>query len=254
MTDRRAVSNTLGFVLLFGVVFFSIVAVNTVGLGALEEGRDTTIAQNAGLSMESMSDVIDDLREENTTARLSVLRGGGGTLSPGKDTSIKVTIDDSGAAGPNVVYDRTFTSIVYRLEGTEIVYEAGAVIRTQENGGGVLVDGPSFEMTDDAVFLPIVSTTSADGSSVGGSTVTTYLEKTDSILQRHRPSHRGDVIFEIQTTAQRAPVWERTMEARINAGDPCTVSGGTVTCTSSSSGSPRSVIVRDIRVTYEFVT
>ena len=248
MDNRRAVSNTLGFVLLFGIVFASIVAVNTVGLGALQEGRDTTIAQNAALSMESLSDAIEELREENGTTRLSVIRGGGGSIGPGESTTITISLDGT------TVYDQTSKPIVYRLDEARIVYEAGALIRTQENGGAILIDGPAYEFDNDIALFPVTKTTSVDGETISGQTVTTYLEQVKSSLLEHRTSYSNTITYRIQTSPQRVQVWHKMMDG-MAAGDPCSVSGAdTVECTYNTGGSSLTVIIRDVHVTYEFVT
>lgn len=247
MTDRRALSNTLGFVLLFGVVFVSIAAISTLGVGALEEGRDTTIAQNAAMSMESLSNAVDDLREENTTTRVSVIRGASGSLSPGDETTIKVWVGNPDTTDP--VYDRNFEPIIYRLEDERIVYEAGALIRTQEDGGGLLLDPPEYRVTDEVAILPMIGTTDVNDGGVSANTVTTYLEKTSAELRT--PSLPSNTVtVEITTGSQRTDVWHDLLENRHSMA--CSVSGDTVSCTSTSSVD--TVIVRDIRLTYEFVT
>ena len=252
MINDRGLSNTLGYVLLFAFVLASITAAHTFGVSALEGSRDTTISQNAALSMESMSDAIDDLRKQNTTTRLSIIRGSGGTLSSGGDTTI--TIEVAGVQE----YQRTLRPIVFHFKDTEIVYEAGALIRTQENGGAILIDGAEYQMNDGAVILPVMATYSADGGSVNAQTVTTYIEKNHSSLDVYRTGTTDTVLFRIETTAQRAPVWKEMMEDRIGDPNACSITppgSGTVECTSTiPSGPGRSIIVRDVRFTYEFVT
>lgn len=252
MTDRRAVSNTLGYVLLFGVVFFSIVAVHTLGVSALTEGRHDTISQNAALSMESMSDAIEDLREENTTARVSTIRGGGGTLSTGSQTTIRVWVGSQTTS--NRVYQESFRPIVYQLDNSKIVYEAGALIRTQGSEGAILIDAPEYKVQPEVTILPIINTSSTSGSSISGNTVTVYLEKTKSAL-RTTSLPSGTVTYQIQTTSQRAQVWQQHLSERI--GMTCEpISGGTVTCDNGGDDDDDSdtVIVQDIRITYELVT
>jgi hypothetical protein len=148
---------------------------------------------------------------------------------------VEVTNVTNGS-GPDV-YSRDIDSIVYTTNGdSEIVYEAGAIIRT-DGSNGIMKREPPFLFTKDnsvrRAILPIIQTRSVGTRSIGGST--TVLVRTEESVKQAMTIRRN-AVFEVQltfeTTEARAPIWETYLDEQIQwATDPCSSSGGTVTCT-----------------------
>jgi hypothetical protein len=237
--NDRAVSNVLGFILLFAVIFASLTATATLGMDALGSARDTAVTMNAEASMEGLAGSLDDINHNNVSARTATFRMGSGTLEPAEPVDVAVDI-----AGSTVV-DATFRPIRYRFQDTELVYSLGGVFRTQESGERV-VRAPSFVLENDAVILPLLVTEADDPNrGVGGSTSVVYAQRTGNDLE-HVPDSGGPAVtMEIDTTERRAGLWEAAV-------DPCTDSGGGTVVCDPLTNTGTTVIVRQTDVTYEF--
>jgi len=243
MTDTRAVSNVLGYVLLFSVVLLSITATFTFGIDAIGDASDRTVQQSGQHSMQTLGDRIETLRESNTTVQQGQLRAGRGTIGYGEQTRVTVSV----AGSPELQTD--FRPIQYRFDGTTVAYEAGGIVRTSDDGGAVLVDEPTFVFDDDAVILPIVTTEPAAQRQVSGGTVTTTFERVAS-EQAYFGTSAAPVTLSIETTEGRATVWERTLS---EAGATCSrPTPDTAACTYTPSNADATIIVREFRVNYEF--
>lgn len=240
---ERAVSNTLGFIVIFSLVLFSLVLVSTAGLGGLQDTRDATMSLNAEQSMESLGNAIEDVHRENESRRTASMRLGRGTLETGEETEITVTNGTDG-------FTQTIDPIVYRLDDTKIAYEGSAIVREQEQGARTLRP-PSFVLTDDEAIIPVVNTTSAASGSVGGTTAQVRLRRTGSETKVLDVDASEDVEIVVETTVLRAQAWERTLEDLDPSSDICTVSGGgtTVTCTKDVDGT---LVTRHVQVEYAF--
>lgn len=254
---NRAVSNTLGYVLLFAVVITSLTVVGTVGVGSLEDARDGTLLMNAEQSMQGLTSAQEDLHREGVPRRTSQIRLSRGSLESGEETDIRVDIDSdvsyefdtsvpSGSPSPR--------AIQYRSDGTRIVSVAGAVFRLQESGA-VVVKEPNFVFRSDATIIPVINTTTADPeTSMSGSGVGVILTRTGGTLV-HESSVSGNIEIEIVAPTERqAELWHDVLNDDMNPPpgltDPCSVTGDTVTCTHApNSGS--TVIVRSTDIRYE---
>lgn len=258
MTDR-ALSNTLGFVLLFGVVFVSLTAAATLGFDSLNSARDTTVAMNAEQSMDELASSIDDIRRENVSARTSIFRMGSGTFESGTETTIDVDVD-----GNSVVDDATIEPIVYRFQNSEWVYEAGMIVSQQGDSAFVVreptivadVDGAD---DDDVVILPIKRTVTDGEQSVSGSTVAIALERIETSFERTTVDPSTTIRLEIEPgDSTRVDDWVTTVNERASTGasDPCSpnAAGTTAICTFDTSASETPVIVRSVVVNVDAQT
>lgn len=244
MSEDRAVSNVFGYVLLFSVILLSITTTFTFGLDAIEQGQDGTVQESSTQAMGTVGDRIETLRESNTTVRRSQIRTRRGTIGYGEQTRVTVSVDGTEQL------QTTFRPLEYQFDGTTLAYEAGAIVRTNADGG-TLVDDPPFVFDDDAVVLPIVSTEPETQRLISGAAVTVRLGRVAS-RQAYFGTGSDPVEIEIDTTAQRAAVWQRTLSER---GGSCTEpTPGTVECEFTPSDADATIVVREFRVSYAFET
>lgn len=246
MPDARGVSNTLGFIVLFSIVLASIGIVGTVGFDNLQTARDGTVELNAANSMENIQETVQGLRADNTTLRSVLLRTGGGTVRP--DTQprrVRVDIGDDGS----FELDRQTRPLVFEFQDTELVYEAGAVVRV-EGDGQFPVAAPEWSERPNSVILPVISSSALEPDrSVSGKTIAGFFQKTDASLIE-RSTTPESVRIEIETTPQRAEAWRSMVDREMINPDSCSGSGGTVSCVWTR----QNVIVRHVHVRYELVT
>ncbi|PSP64411.1 hypothetical protein BRC77_03835 [Halobacteriales archaeon QH_8_64_26] len=138
------------------------------------------------------------------------------------------------------IYTASPRPIVYATGGSEIVYESGAVIRS-DRSGAVLKRPPAMRFAETDTVIRLVETrpsNQGDPGSVGGTTTALVRMKRDKTAVLTLPNHRSPFLVNltVRTTPARAVVWERHLDSRIewtNAGtdnDACSVSDGTVYC------------------------
>lgn len=233
--SSRGVSEVVSFVLVFGLVVSTIGIVYVSGFSGLDDVQENERLSNAERAFDVLADNMDDIYREDAPSRATEIKLSEAQLMTTDATNLRVEITNVGA--PNV-YSKQIDPIVYSTGGdTEIVYEAGAVIRT-DGSNGIMKEDPPFLFTKDdgsrQAIIPIIQTRSVDSSSLAGST--TVLIRSEQAVSRamtvrRDPATTYDVELTFETTETRAPIWESYFEERIVwSSNDCTTSGGTVTC------------------------
>jgi hypothetical protein len=178
------------------------------------------------------------------------LNGGVIEVSDGGDDTLEI---DNGRVkysdGAYVTYQSPITTgvyaaspqpIIYSTGKSRIIYQNGAVIRV-DAGNAILKQEPSMRFAEDGTLVQLIETRPATGENpgnVGGTTtalVRTERDKTILLTPlRQEPPYL--VSLTIQTTPDRAEVWQKYFESQIkwtNTGtetEPCRVDGDMVYC------------------------
>lgn len=217
--DDRAVSEVVGFVLVFSLVVMTVGVVYVSGFSGLENARDAERIGNAERAFDVLADNMADIYRNDAPSRKTSMNLAGSELKLGESTTFTVTVQDITDGGSPIVYEADSRPLVYSAIGadTEIVYEGGAVVRT--NGqGGVMLNDPPVLVTDNQVLVSYVVLASAGGSqSVSGdSTVLVRGEKQGRgvLIADDDPSAK-EVTFTIETTDARATLWEEYLEREL---------------------------------------
>lgn len=235
----RGVSEVVSFVLVFGLVISTVGIVYVSGFGGIERVQGVERVSNAERAFDVLGDNLADIYSEGAPSRATEIKLSDADLAIG--TASTVRVDVTNLAGTNV-YGKNVDPIVYSAPGsdTQIVYEAGAVIRT-DGSNGIMLREPPFRFSKNGatrrMVVPIVQTRSVGVESVGGST-TVLVRGERSVSQplavERDPGTVYEVDLEFDTTLPRASVWVEYFEAQITwADDPCTNNDGTVTCSVS---------------------
>lgn len=229
-TDR-GISEVLSYALIFAMIVSAIGIVTVGGLGSLQDARANEQANNADRAYEVFADNMADIYSEGAPSRATEISLGESELYYGENATVSVLVD---AGGPET-YTYELRPIVFRVDSdTELVYEAGAVIRTEEQGGLVLVD-PPFSFASDSVHVPIVRTTSPSVHSVGSTTVLVRGQSTNrSVLESSVDSNVDIEHIQIESPP-RSAVWQRYFEDQPYCADVF-VFGDTVECEVDGSG------------------
>lgn len=235
----RAVSDLIGFVLIFGMILSTVGVVYVFGVGGLEDARDAERLNNAERAFDVLADNMGDLHKRDAPSRATEMKLADADLRFGSPTTFNVTNVSSGNYTAKSV-----DPIVYSTGGeTEIAYVNGGVIRTERNGGVMLRDPDTVFATQNGnrvVIIPIVETRAEGSTQIGGGTTALIRSKavtSDLLMTIDDSSTRHDVEIQVTTSdVQRAVVWERHLEADIPdawGSNVCdrSVSDTTVTCT-----------------------
>ncbi|WP_224269566.1 DUF7289 family protein [Haloprofundus salinisoli] len=228
----RAVSETVSFILVFALITSTVGVVYVSGFSGLQDARDAERFTNAERAFDVMADNLADIHHEDAPSRATELKLAESQLLLGQSHSIGVDIE-----GRDAVDDpgKSYQPILFRTgSGPELVYENGALIRTDASGGSVMLREPDFVSRgtgDDRILVvPMILTNPGDGrSNVGGST--TVLVRAEHAGTERFPDATTSVTLTLDTTTERAPVWERYFESEL--GRECELTGvaeSTVTC------------------------
>jgi hypothetical protein len=202
----RAVSDTLGFVLVFGIVVSTVAVVYVGGFDALTGARDAQQFANTERAFDVLDANVEDLAVRGAPSRTTEILLSDGALAFGDPVTFNVTTGSD-------YYATTVWPLVYRADdGSELVYANGALFR-QYGDRAVMFDEPRIA-TGNRTFVPYVVTRAASQE------VST--DNTRRLLVRTRVTDREvrtfeDVNADLVVTSPRAAAWERYLEDELDA-------------------------------------
>lgn len=216
----RAVSEAIGFVLVFTLIVLTVSMATVFGFSTLEDARTAEQLSNTERAFDVLAHNQEDMFVRGAPSRATEIRLADATLSLAGESEFTVTIggDD---------YRATTTPLVYSVDNAEIVYEHGAVLRTDHDTGSLSRDPPG--RVGDKTIIHLVNTSAQTGTvsvAGSGSHLVRTVHGSTSVLY-HDDAQGADVDIEIETTEARASAWERYWEDDFN---DCSVNGGTLTC------------------------
>lgn len=240
---RRAVSDVISFALVFSLIASTVAVVYVSGFAGLQDTRDAEQFDNAERAFDVLADNVQDLYQDGAPSRATEVKLGGSTMSYGEPTTVTVEVTNVGNSPTQSV---SLEPIVFSPSGqeSELVYEAGAVVRS-ERGGSVFSDGPPFMFVEDdsgstrTALLPLVQTRSEGSAAVGGQStilVRTELAVSESLGTWTDADTEGadldgdgeneyDVTLTIQTSPERAALWQGYLAEEI-PGSTCSLTDG----------------------------
>jgi len=259
--DDRAVSEVVGFTLVFALILSMVALVTVAGFNDLEDVRSFEQSENAERAFDVVGDNIADVLLRGAPSRATELKLTDAQVYTGDPIVINVTANSSSTnnISKNVYSVRP---IVYEPTGdanreTQIVYAGGTVFRVQRDGGRV-VQEPPFVINDSRVVLPIAATFSSSTQSIGGSTIRLRVISTSRRLQAYGVNESYDNIS-INVTSPRSELWEEYLSDE-PAVDNCDLKPAvnSVDCTIAESTDPPSeipdrFIIQEVGIRIEFV-
>lgn len=211
--SSRAVSDVIGFVLVFGLVTSTVAIVSVAGFGALEDVRDAESVSNAERAFDVLADNMADVHQQGAPSRSTELSLTEAELSTASRITVNVTGIDTSQPTRNFTIETSPRPVVWRPTGdtdTEIVYALGAVVRSGADGGVVLED-PPFVLDDDRMLLPLVKTQSDQGQSFSGSTIRVRGSRAEATEIISGTGTQYDRLW-LNITTPRADVWRQYLD------------------------------------------
>ncbi|MGB9963531.1 DUF7289 family protein [Halobacterium hubeiense] len=204
--DGRAVSDTLGFVLVFGIIVSTVAVVYVGGFDALTSARDAQQFENTERAFEVLDANVEDLAVRGAPSRTTELSLTDGRLGFGEEVTFNVSTADSG------YYEATIRPLVYRADdGDRIVFSNGALFR--QYGENAVLFGEPRVTTGDRTLVPLVDTRAA---SSGVST-----DDTRRVLVQTEVDTRDVSRFRAATNltveSPRAAAWEQYLTEDVGA-------------------------------------
>jgi FlaG/FlaF family flagellin (archaellin) len=207
-SDNRAVSDVVGYVLIFSLITLSVGVITVGGFSTLEDRQDAERINNAERAFDVFAANMEDVYRDGAPSRATEMRLSGGTLRYGEPVNITVADTDS----PDTNATIQTTPLVYADGGTEIIYVAGAIIRN-EGDSAVMIRDPPFRFGPDQRLVPLVQTIDFPGVTTISADGTVRI-RTISVERTATPDPGLSEADEIQidVTTPRTDVWERYFE------------------------------------------
>jgi len=213
--DRRAVSETLGYILVFSIVILTISTVSVVGFTGLEDRQAAEEVTNVERALDVLQDNFGDLRRYEDPSRATEVRLASGTLGTGE--SVRVTVGQWEGSG--FVTDRqtnvSLQPLVYRSDRSRVVYEAGVVFRS-DGDRSIARSSTPFVDGDDRAVMPVVAT------HPGGETTAVGGERTVLVVGERAPRGIKKSVFNstvagddlrLRIESPRADGWARQLRS-----------------------------------------
>lgn len=235
MMDDRAVSDVIGFVLVFGLVATTVAIVSLTGFNTLSDVRDGEQVDNAQRAFDVLADNLADIHQEGAPSRSTEVSLADAQIDTTSTITVNISWDSTTDMRPAGSREYRVTPIIWEsTEGddTQVVYSLGAVLRNEEGGGGVVVRETPFVLQQSRLILPIVRTQASSPESYAGSVVRVRGTGTgaSSINSTTRP--RYDEIW-LNITTPRATIWRDHLDDKRvieGCGINSTSDGDTVAC------------------------
>lgn len=207
--NDRAVSDIVGYVLIFSLIVATVGVVTTVGFGTLEDRQTAERINNVERAFDVFAANVENVYREGAPSRATEIRLSGGEIRHGDAVTITVEADN----GQNVsVSPRPF---VYADDDTEIIYVAGAVIRS-ESDSSVMLREPPFYVSSEVAAFPLVETFRTSGPmkiSVGGTVrVTSTARGVDTTVPDTFTDSGTDTSIIVESP--RSDAWARYFESQ----------------------------------------
>lgn len=209
MTDERAVSEVVGFVLVFSLVLGTITLVYVGGFTGLQDTRDHEQMANAERAFDVLANNLEELGQGKAPSRATEIKLSDATLRMGQRYHTRVSVD-----GDNVSVTSPRPISYDNGDGSSVVYEQGAVIRVDDNGGATMLGEPDYIFNDERTVLRHIEPRGGKKSVGGSTTVLVRAERNIPRLAYSGDVSNSDVEIFLETSIQRAPVWEAYLEER----------------------------------------
>lgn len=236
-SDERAVSDIIGFVLVFGLIITTVSIVYVVGFSGLDNARDVEERRNVERAFDILADNVDDVIEGKAPARGTEIKVGDARLYGGN--TVFFTVNVTNATGVTTGAQIEAVPLIYETPaGQQVIYVNGAVMRSQVGGSSFIIE-PEIDAEHDTFLMPLIETR-IPGDAASGVSGETYLVRTRSASQsvlaynNLDPVHddpRYTVDFRIDTP--RTGVWERYCDRHPDLGVMTVVDGDFVRCSAT---------------------
>lgn len=161
--DDRAVTELVGFVLLFGTVVLSVALVSLVGVQSIQLHEQQQSTRDVDRALVALSADFDDIvRSEGVRERTHQLAIAGGQISTGEPGSkIDLRIEHHGGTETE---SWRLGSVIYESGSGSVAYEGGGVFRTGETGKRTAIVEPRLTCSDETALISLVRITEDGGS------------------------------------------------------------------------------------------
>lgn len=203
--NNAAVSETLGYILLFAIVTLSMGVIYLIGYPILETNMEANIFESAEQSFMVLKSNLDRVAFDQTPVKVLKMKLQGSSISVSNQSTI--TISYSG----NPPLPIETGEIVFRKGDKTLTYEMGGLFKAYPPDAEVAVSKPPiYVTTNDNVDITTIGVVDLNGNdhAAGKGIATLTLRHGSSILKRSSSS--TNVTLNINSSY--APKWEEYLE------------------------------------------
>ncbi len=176
----KAVSETIGFILMFGIVIISMSFIYMMGYPLLQSNMDTSVFESAEQSFIVIRSDMKMVAFEQVPIKVMKMKMHSSMLFFENSSSIVIRYD-----GNTLNYSTG--SIRYIKDNDELIYENTAIMKSYSQGGDLMVSKPSIYSTSidniNVTTLGVVQTR-GEGSASGSAIVDLRMQHNSSSLIR----------------------------------------------------------------------
>ncbi|WP_302080345.1 DUF7289 family protein [Salinibaculum rarum] len=227
MCDDRAVSEILGYSLVFTLVITSVAFISVGGLAGYQSAENFERQTNSQKAFDVMHNNLEDIYYQGAPSRGTEIDLGETSLTLADPISLNVTLN-----GTNNEENFTITSrpLVQSLgDGNKLVYEAGAVFQTTRDGG-VVRQQPPMLLRNNTAHIIAANISEPAARSVSSGTVLIRAQSQDRFLRYQNTSRQKNVSLTLNITSPRSELWYEYLDNTATFRGDCTLSGDFVSC------------------------
>ena len=175
----RAQSETIGVVLILGMVVLGMTAVIGFGSQALDATEQRSEVANAEQAMAQFDSKAAQVALGDSAVQSVPLGSGGQYSVQEKSGWIRVVhVNSTGSVNDDddeTLYNGSLGAVVYESEGTTIAYQGGGVWRKDAEGNSTMISPPEFHYREGTLTLPVIRAESQSSESASGSVSATVI-------------------------------------------------------------------------------
>jgi hypothetical protein len=213
MTDRRAISDAIGFVLVFGIVISTVAVVYVGGFSSLDNARQFERMNNAERAFEVFADNVEDISQRGAPTRATEVKLAEAALLEGPRRTIAVNASRTNDPTVDSSRNISYWPLVYESrtdESNKLFYSLGATFRAS-SGGTTMSTEPAWIVEDSRVVIPVIQTEFVgSGEVVGSDTVLVRTAHQGTEVLVDNATHNTQLNVTMQTP--RASSWRSYIE------------------------------------------
>lgn len=224
--NNRGVADTVGYILIVGIIFASITAVYYVGFDILDTSRDVEEDQNIERSLSVFISNEDEVVQGQAPSRSTEIRLGDNEVSVEPSTS-RMYINIPGTAS----YSGGSTTMRYSSPIGAYYYEMGAIIRSNKEGNVMrMSEKPrliKYIPQTDSIQIQLLSSTSGSRT-VSGGIREIFMTRIQNKVYTHELS--SDERVEIYIRTPRTLIWKEYYENQPSIDECEPYAGNEIVC------------------------
>lgn len=219
--EVRAQSSTIGYVLIFSIIFTTMGAVYLGAFPALQDNRDFQQFQNARRAFDVLSSNIEDVTRDGAPSRSTEIKLYESGIERGETVEFEISGTHDSNSNLDFTITKSFKPIVYDAESGNIVYSNGALLIDQREGNSMFNE-PGFTLDDDGLIVSLVVMNHDSEASLFGDRVMVVKARNggQEVELIEDTGHYDTITFTIET--DRAGAWRSYLSdsADVDCSDP----------------------------------